>query len=63
MDKKLKRSHNQFVAGVCAGFAEYMNWDPTIVRAAFALLTIFSGAFPGLTIYIICWIIMPLNNE
>ncbi len=63
MNKKLKRSNNQIVGGVCAGIANYFGWDYTIVRAAYALLSIFSGAFPGLTLYIILWIVMPLGEE
>ena len=63
MDKKLKRSRNQIVAGVCAGFAEYAGWDVTLVRLIYALLTIFTVAFPGIILYIILWIIMPLEGE
>lgn len=63
MDKKLKRSRNQIVAGVCAGFADYIGWDVTLVRALYALLTIFSAGFPGVILYIILWIIMPLEES
>ena len=62
MDKNLKRSRNQMVAGVCAGFADYIGWDVTLVRALYALLTIFSAGFPGLLLYIILWIVMPLDD-
>jgi phage shock protein C len=63
MEKKLKRSRNQFVAGVCAGFAEYLNMDPTLVRVLYVLLSIISTGFPGILVYIICWLVMPLSNE
>ena len=63
MDKKLKRSKNQIIAGVCAGFADYIGWDVTLVRAIYALLTIFSAGFPGLILYIILWIVMPLEGD
>ena len=63
MDKKLKRSRNQFVAGVCAGFADYLGWDVTLVRVIYALLTISTVGFPGITLYIILWIIMPLEAD
>jgi phage shock protein PspC (stress-responsive transcriptional regulator) len=63
MDKKLKRSKNQIVGGVCAGIADYFGWDYTLVRTIYALLSIFSGAFPGLTLYIILWIVMPLEQD
>ncbi|MFT3754189.1 MAG: PspC domain-containing protein [Paludibacter sp.] len=63
MDKKLKRSKDQMIAGVCAGIAEYFNMDKTLVRVIYAILAISSAGFPGLLLYIILWIIMPLNEE
>jgi len=62
MEKKLKRSKNQIVGGVCAGFADYIGWDITLVRAIYAILTIFSAGFPGLLLYIILWVIMPVED-
>jgi phage shock protein C len=47
------------IAGICGGFAEYMGWDPTLVRIAYVLLSFFSVAFPGIIVYIICWIVIP----
>ncbi len=57
--KKLTRSNNKMVAGVCAGIAEYFDIDPTLVRVCYAALSIFSAGFPGLLLYIILMIIMP----
>lgn len=62
MNKKLKRSKNQLVAGVCAGFAEYLGWDVTLVRVLYALISIFSAGFPGILVYIVCWLIMPVED-
>jgi len=53
MDKKLMRSRNKMIAGVCAGIAEYFDVDPTIIRVAFVLLSILSIGFPGILVYII----------
>ena len=55
----LKRSNNSMIAGVCAGIAEWLGWDPTIVRVAYVLISILSVAFPGILVYVILWIIMP----
>jgi phage shock protein C len=55
----LKRSHNKMMGGVCAGIAEWLGWDPTIVRVGYVLLSVLSAAFPGILVYIILWIIMP----
>lgn len=57
--KKLTRSNNKMVAGVCAGIAEYFDIDPTLVRVCYAALSIFSAGFPGLLLYIILMVIMP----
>lgn len=55
--KKLTRSNNGMIGGVCAGIAEYMNLDPTIVRIAWILMVFFAGF--GVLLYIILWIVMP----
>jgi len=59
MQKKLRRSQNQMVAGVCAGIAEYLDIDPTLVRVIYSILSFLSVGFPGLLLYIILWIVMP----
>ncbi len=61
-DKKLTRSTNKMVAGVCAGIAEYFDLDPTLVRVVYAALSLFSAGFPGLLLYIILLIIMPQSD-
>ena len=63
MTKKMKRSSNKMIAGVCAGIAEYLGWDVTAVRVVYVLLSIFSAGFPGLLVYIILWFVMPDHHE
>ena len=58
MDKKLVRSNNKMIAGVCAGLAEYMGIDITGARLGFTALTLFTG-FAGIPFYIVAWIVMP----
>lgn len=58
MEKKLVRSNNKIIAGVCAGLAEYMGIDATAARLGFTALTLFTG-FMGIPFYVIAWIIMP----
>jgi phage shock protein C len=62
MEKKLRRSKNQIVGGVCAGIANYFDWDFTLVRAIYAVLSIFTAAFPGVLLYLVLWIVMPLED-
>ncbi len=47
------------IAGVCGGLAEYLNVDSTVVRLAWAVLTIVPGAIVfGVAAYLIAWLIM-----
>jgi phage shock protein C len=50
------------IAGVCAGIADYFNLDPTLVRVAYVLISIFSAGFPGLLVYLILMLVMPLQE-
>ena len=56
--KKLTRSNERMIGGVCAGLAEYIDIDPTVCRAFYAIRTICT-CFSGIIIYIILWLIMP----
>ena len=58
--RQLRRSvANRHLAGVCGGIGEYFEVDPTVVRVAFVLLSIFSAAFPGIIIYLLLWFLIP----
>jgi phage shock protein C len=59
MTRKLTRSNDRVVAGVCSGIADYFGFDPALTRLGYVLLSILSAAFPGLLVYIILWIVMP----
>ncbi len=63
MERKLVRSKNKVIAGVCAGIAQYFGWEIGITRIVYLLISIFSAAFPGTIVYIILWIVMPDNKE
>ena len=62
MEKKLYKSNtDKKIDGVCAGIAEYLDVDPTLIRLVWVLATIFAGA--GLLAYLIAAIIMPRKPE
>ena len=61
--KKLYRSSNRILAGVCGGIAEYLNIDPTVVRVLYIVLSFFSAAFPGLLLYLILWLFIPNYDQ
>ena len=58
MAKKFIRTRERMIGGVCGGIAQFFELDPTLVRIAYALLTIFT-LFSGIVVYIILWIIVP----
>jgi phage shock protein C len=56
--KRLYRIRDgRIVAGVCAGLAAYFGVDPTLVRLAFAVLTLFGGL--GVLLYLGAWVVIP----
>jgi len=60
---RLARDPNdRWIGGVCGGIARWLGWDPTAVRILDVLLSILSAAFPGTLVYIILWILMPLEE-
>ena len=64
MSRKIYRSRtDRKLSGVCAGLAEYINADVTIIRLIWAIITFFTGIFVGFVIYIICAIIIPEEPE
>ena len=64
MSRKIYRSRtDRKLSGVCAGLAEYINADVTIIRLIWAIITFFTGIFVGFVIYIICAIIIPEESE
>ena len=62
--RPLRRSRrHRMLAGVCGGMAEWLGWDPTLVRLLYVVGSIFSVAFPGILVYLILWIIVPKAAE
>ena len=58
----LRRSRsNRILGGVCGGLAEWLGWDPTVVRILCVGGSILSVAFPGILIYLVLWVIMPAS--
>jgi phage shock protein C len=56
---RLTRSNSKIIAGVCGGIANYLGWDPAMVRLLYVLASVLSIGFPGVLVYIILWIVMP----
>lgn len=56
--RKLEKSRNKKIFGVCAGIAEYFAIDPTLVRIAFVIGTIATQG-PFLLAYLVLAMVMP----
>ena len=51
---------NKKIAGVCAGFARYMNVDVTLVRVLWLGISLCTGV--GFLVYLAAWIIVPSDH-
>jgi phage shock protein C len=59
--KKLYRSRSdRMVSGVAGGMGEYFGIDSTLARLVWVLLFL-PGGVPGLILYVLCWILIPLE--
>ncbi len=57
--KRLYRSNDKMIGGVCAGIAEYFGWDPNLVRVGYVLISMGSVFFPGILAYIVMMVVVP----
>ena len=58
MEKRLYRNEqHKVIAGVCAGLAEYLDINVTVIRILFFLTLVLKGG--GGVLYIILWIALP----
>ena len=62
MTKRLYKSDNKMICGVCAGIADYFNIDPTLVRLITVFL-LFAGVGSGLIAYIVAAVIIPEKSS
>ena len=49
------------IAGVCGGLADYFGVDPSLVRVAFVVGTLWAGL--GVILYVILAIVVPAGDE
>jgi phage shock protein C len=57
--RKLVRTKDRMIAGVCGGLAQWFGWPADRTRVAYVVLSILSAAFPGILVYLILWFLMP----
>lgn len=62
-ERRLRRSPDQkILGGVIGGLAEYFDRDPALLRLLYILVSVVSAAFPGIFVYLILWIVVPLRK-
>ncbi|PSG99751.1 MAG: hypothetical protein BRC28_03040 [Nanohaloarchaea archaeon SW_4_43_9] len=61
-ENRLYRSESdKMLGGVCGGIAEVYDVDPTLVRLLTLFIALTTGA--GVLVYLVAWLIMPLESE
>ena len=61
--KRLCRSEDTELAGVCTGIAKYYHVEPAIVQLMFILFTLSTGVLAGVIIYCVCVVVIPHEND
>ncbi len=62
--KLFRRAESGRIAGICAGIAEYLDVDVTLVRVAWVVLSIVPGGFiGGVVAYLAAWVLVPEATE
>lgn len=47
------------IAGVCLAVANSLDWDPTLVRVLWAVITILCAFIFGILAYAVAWVLIP----
>ncbi len=62
--QRLYRSRtDRMLAGVLGGLGKYFGLDASVVRIAYVILTFFTGCIPGIVLYLVMALIVPLEPE
>ncbi|MFW5990750.1 MAG: PspC domain-containing protein [Candidatus Nanoarchaeia archaeon] len=54
-----RKIDDRMLGGVCAGVAQHLDLDVSLVRLLWVIITIFTGIWPGVLVYIIAWAVIP----
>lgn len=63
MTKRITKSADRMLSGVCGGVADYFELDPTLIRVCYTAFTCFTGFFPGVLLYVMLVIIVPNEDR
>jgi phage shock protein PspC (stress-responsive transcriptional regulator) len=59
--KRLERTHDKILAGVCGGLGRYFDVSPAVFRLGFVVLTVIGGA--GVLVYIAAALVIPAEGN
>ena len=62
MKKRLTKSADKMLAGVCGGIADYYDIDSILVRIGFVLIAFMTAVVPVVVLYIIMSWVMPKSQ-
>ncbi|MGH7588688.1 MAG: PspC domain-containing protein [Gemmatimonadota bacterium] len=58
----LRRSREKrMIAGVIGGLSDRFDLNVTMLRVVYVIVSLLSAAFPGILVYLLLWIIVPLE--
>ncbi len=57
--RRLTRSRDRRLGGVCDGIGEYFDIDPTLVRVLWVVLALVTAGGGAVLIYFVLWLVMP----
>lgn len=60
--RHLYRSNDAMIGGVCAGIADYLGLDPTIIRII-AVIILIAGIGSPILVYLVLWFIIPQRPQ
>ncbi len=63
MKKYYRSTKDKKIAGLCGGFAEMVDADPTLIRLAVVFIAFITGILPVLVTYLVAWWIVPMKLE
>jgi phage shock protein C len=58
----VRKRDGRMVAGICAGLADYLGSDVTLIRVIVAALAVFTGG-AGILAYLVAWAIIPEEDQ
>jgi len=59
----LRRSRNErMIAGVIGGLARRFDVSVNGLRVVYVIVSILSAAFPGILVYLLLWLLVPLED-